>query len=413
MQLLDIYKSILSAAGMVTDGDGYVSVNNELFADMPNVPAMIGEKRLVLPTEDHMRNPSSSKILFHPLREQAMQGESEVVAKLRQALGVRLNFTIAAIVSELLRLCTPEAVAEQNKFSPDQADLLTIGKEVTQDTLVAFTELLIRAEKNAHPTKIFVSLFVKKNAVVGETNYFRAGVVTFPFYETLVKEEKPYGLTITKRDRNNIKHILEYLIPGIDKEHTYDRGSNSGVAPYLEGLMKSFGAVASRLNDMYNLFANFINMDKLVIPYEWEAAFEDLDKLLPQIQYIPTQPGNEGRTEENKTTTLQAVLAQQQQPQAQRPPQPQPTPAPQPVVHQTANGLDWRSVASSLGMAPANQPYQQPVMFNPANGNGVHMPRSDWGSNFAPAPGQQQQHQQYVNINGQLVPVVTVQQSFR
>lgn len=407
MNLLDVYRSILGAAAMIADDEGYVSFNNKLYSDLPAAPVMIGEKRLVLPTTEHLRNPSSARIMFHPLREQAMQGESEVVAKLRLALGLRLNFTFAGLINECIMIC--KNIPDHKHLNPDQTTLVSIGQNVTEDTHIAFTELLKRTESQLAPNKSFISIYVKKNALLHGTNYHRAGVVTFPVYEELVKEEeKPFGMTISKRERKNLIALMEYILPDIGKEHAYDRGSNSGVAPYLEGLMRVFGAVGSRLNDKYELFEEIIKVPELKIESAWEEAFEDLDKLLPEIQMVPTQPGNEGRqpVADKKTTSLspqslQAALAPTpvaapvaaavpvntgyNQPQVAQPAQPA-----QPALEHTGNGVTWRSAAAAIGLPPANGAYYQPgmpmVMHNPA------APRSgDWNSHFAPAtyqPGQ-------------------------
>ena len=404
MKLLDVYRSILAAAAMVADDEGYVSFNNKLYADLPASPVMIGEKRLVLPTMEHLRNPSNARVMFHPLREQAMQGESEVVAKLRLALGLRLNFTFAGLMNECIMIC--KNIPDHKHLNPDQTTLVSIGQNVTEDTHVAFTELLKRVEGQLAPNKSFISVYVKKNAQLHGTNYHRAGVVTFPVYEELIKdEEKPFGMTISKRERKNLIALMEYLLPDIGKEHAYDRGSNSGVAPYLEGLMRVFGAVASRLNDKFELFEEIIKVPELKIEAAWEAAFEDLDKLLPEIQMVPTQPGNEGRqpvTEKKaaslSTQSLQSALAPAPAPAAAAPAtvpyhtpvqqvhQPvQPAQPAQPVLEQTASGaVTWRSAAAAIGLPPVNPGYYQPGM--PMQMHNPNAPRSsDWNSHFPPA----------------------------
>lgn len=397
MTLDETYRSILAAAAMRADAEGYVSFDNELYANLPNQPVVINEKRLVLPTTEHLRNPSKAKVLFHPLREQAMQGESEVVARLRRALGLRLNFAFSAMLNELLIIC--KNVANHKHLNPDQLSLVTIGQNVTEDTHIALTELLKRAESQKEVHKSFISIYVKKNALLHGTNYHRAGVASFPIYEALAsEEEKPLGMTINKRERKNLLALMEYILPDIDKEHAYDRGSNSGVAPYLEGLMKVFGAIASRLNDKYELFAEIINDKTIPIEAAWETAFEDLDKLLPEIQMIPTQPGNEGRQPVAETKKV-GVLSPQALQSALNAPQPAAVPVAvqpqhqqyqQPVHHQpqqpqlehTGNGVTWRSAASAMGMPSPDMygGYRPGMVAHPGG------PRSDWNSQFQPAP---------------------------
>lgn len=289
-KLNGLYSSILRAAGLVADSEGYVSLNNQLYTGTPNTPALIGGKRIVLPTDHHLRNPSSSTIVFHPLREQAMRGESETVGRLRNAIGIRLNFTFQALMNEMLQLAKNRA--QHKLLDPQQAVALMSVKDATENTHVAFTELILRSTEAGN--KPFVSIYVKKSATIKERNYFRAGIVTFPMYEELKDAEKPLGYAISEKERKNLLRLMEFVIPDIQTPNSYDRGSNSGVAPHLDALMKAFGGVASRLNDQIDLFDNVFKQPALRIDDEWVEAFEDLDALQPQIQMIPSQPGNEG-----------------------------------------------------------------------------------------------------------------------
>lgn len=394
--IIDVYKSVLNAAGMVSDNSGFVSINNELYADIPNAPAMIGEKRLVLPTDEHLRNPSGSKVVFHPLREQATHGESEVVVKLRTALSIRLNFTIAAILNELISICYN--VGGHKNLNPEQTTLVEVGKNVSEDTHVVFTELMKRSENQLGATKSYVTLYVKKNANINGTNYFRAGIATFPMYEELKKEDtKPLGYAISKKERANLIALFEYLIPGIEKTGTFEIGSNSGVAPHLEGLMRVFGAIGQRLNDKYELFENIIGLPGLKIDMEWAESFDNLETLLPQIQHIPTQVGNEGKsvavskTTETQSPAASAPVSAPQQPQSVLPvtQQPQQHAASAQPAQPATGTVSWRSVADGLGLPPTNNPMNpmlsmQQLQYAQAMANG-QVPRSDWNSKFAPA----------------------------
>ena len=85
MDLITLYKSVLEAAGAVADKDGFVSVNQKKINGSPNFPLQVDGKRLVLPTQKQLQNPTwTDRIAFHPLYENAMRNESAVVAKLRQ-----------------------------------------------------------------------------------------------------------------------------------------------------------------------------------------------------------------------------------------------------------------------------------------------------------------------------------------
>lgn len=455
MKLLDVYKSILEAAAFTVDKDGYVSINNELFVGAPNEPATMGGKRIVLPTDEHLRNPSvDSKIIFHPLREQAMKGESEIVAKLRGALTIRLNFAIGALMSELLGIAAE--VGKHKKLSPDQSEMLIAGKDVTEDTQVTFSDLLMRIYDGT-ASKGFVTLYLKKSGVVDTVSYFRVGVVSFPFYEELLKEDqdKYYGITLTKKTRLTLLRMFEYVIPGIATPNLYNKGSNSAVAPIMDSLMRAFGGVASRVNDKIELFKDVFTEpggEKLIIPCEWEEAFIDLDQLRPQIHMVPQQVGNEGQVgvlaQPSQTTMpvitnhqavpqsgISSFLQQLTQPQQQQPPmlmgqpiyQPQQQPhaqqlQPPPLEHTATGGVTFQSLLRNLPQSTQVAAAGVGNMFHaPANPFGMvrtdpNAPRSSGGAQMLnngfggglPMVGQNNMPQGGVMINGVLmVPVNT------
>lgn len=304
-KLIELYTSILRAAGMVSDSDGFVSLNNQLYNGTPNSQALIGGKRIVLPTDYQLRNPSPNVIFFHPLREQAQRGESETVAKLRNVIGIRLNFTFQAVMNEMIELAKNRG--RHKTLDPDQAVALMSVKDVTDGTHVAFTELVQRADMD--DGKPWISIYVKKSAVVGDRNYFRAGIVSFPMYKEIKEAEKPLGFAISEKERVNILRLMEYILPGIDTEHSYDRGSNSGVAPHMDALMKAFDAVASRLNQHVDTFHDVFSHKGLRIDSEWVEGMQDLEAMQPYIQMVPQQPGNEGALPGSVVVPAQAQAA--------------------------------------------------------------------------------------------------------
>lgn len=431
-KLTGLYTSILRAAGLVADSEGFVSLNNQLYTGTPNTPAVIGGKRIVLPTDHHLRNPSPNTTVFHPLREQAMRGESETVGKLRTAIGIRLNFTFQALMNEMINLAKNRA--QHKSLSPDQAVALMSVKDVTESTHVAFTELILRSADDS--SKPFVAIYVRKSATVKERNYFRAGIVTFPMYEELKSSDKPMGYAISDKERKNLLRLMEYIVPGIEVANNYDRGSNSGVAPHLDALMKAFNGVASRLNDQIDLFDDVFKQPSLRIDDDWVESFEDLDALEVQIQMIPQQPGNEGS---NPTTTparapvatqaapaaapAPTVSVQVQQPVPSKPSghtvsfdelmqqRTQPAPAPvqmyqPPPAHPYAHLANYPGMpvmVPGVGMVP-QQVIQQHMqqMHQPQNPNG---PRGNWSTPAVNTGYGQPQQQQGFYSGGMFFPV--------
>lgn len=294
MKLIDLYKSILTCAGMTYDGEGFVSVK----MGKERSPARTSDgKQIVLPTlEQQMSGDRSNSVIFHPLQENIMRsGESEVISKLRSVFNIKLNYTFGAIAQSLLSLCA--SIADHRKLSPDQSEMLSIIKDVDEKTIVAFSTMMLNSLKGS-PDKSFVNIYLKRKAIFADKTYARGGVVTFPLYAELLKDqERYYGVKLRAKDKTALIQLHQYIFPGIDEAQSYNRGSNSDVAPFIDALMNTVMGIASKYNDVLELFGDIIDAhDDLVFSSDWVESFENLQDIVPQIRQIPMQSGNEGKT---------------------------------------------------------------------------------------------------------------------
>jgi hypothetical protein len=157
------------------------------------------------------------------------------------------------------------------------------------------------------------------------------------------------------------------MFPRVEEDGSYNRGSDSDVAPNLDALMQASLAVISPLNDIIETFENQLGDEthpasEMFIDCEWQQTFLNLGVMLNEIRRIPMQAGNEGSSGEpnqvaqNLNVALPSTYPQPVQPGAQAPAvvqaPPQPTPASQmhaPVAAPPAPA----PVASSP--APANR----------------------------------------------------------
>lgn len=380
LELNELYRSILRYAGMDADAEGYISA----VIDDRREPAILGGARMVLPTEYHLRHANpKEKIIFHPLSENVLRGESEVIVKLREVLNIRLNFTFGIIASSLLNLvASPE---EHHKLNPDQTELLIAVKDVDATTVTNFVSLMVEGSK-AGPSKMFMNIYLKRGGSIGSKRYARVGIYSFNLYEELQKDSNEiYGVKLRVKDKEALKQLYQFILPALAEDMTaYNRGSEASLAPYLDALMKSSCAVASRLNDIFYQFGDFIDQsDRLIFDSEWVETFDNLDVMHSEIRRIPVQAGNEGSLQQNAPPAAEVrpalplpaapvhapVQTMQYSPGFVQPNVMQP--APQPTVKQTGRGLDWRSMTaanpnmamSGNAMAPILQ-QQQMVAFN-------------------------------------------------
>jgi hypothetical protein len=385
-KLLDLYKEILKTANLVCTEDGYIS----MIAGDEKIPAMIKDKRLVLPTPEHLANPSKDRIMFHPLSENILRTESDVLEKFRSAINIRINAVFGLLAYQLLMIGASSK--QHSKLSPDQSEFLSKVKNADDKTLEVMRKLM-QAMPSNQTQKAFVHIYLKRAGTVQGKRYSRVGIMTFPLYTELKKSTSEcYGVKLRVKDRDTLVNLFEYMVPGIDVAESHNRGSDSNVAPYLDALMKSVLTIASPINDLVELFKNILEEpETLMFEDSWVETFDNLEVMLPEIRKIPMQTGNEGGagkaagTAEKAKTETTAVVAAPPQPPTQpwllpqgyyNPPQPPMfgqayTPPPGPVKT-SRGGLDFESVlrsnpmlAQSVGGGTTSfqSHYQQPPRF--------------------------------------------------
>ena len=372
MKMLKLYEALLKTAGFVVTEDNYVS---RLLPNGKRDPATIKGKRMVLPTPEHLANPND-RILFHPLSENILRGESAVLEEFRSSLNIKLNVTIGLIAYQLLTIATSPGM--HARLSPDQSEFLSKVKNADEKTLENFRKLM-KAMDLTQSQKAFVGIYLKRGGMVNGKKHSRVGVVSFPLYDEVCKPDRTvYGVNLRAKDVEALKSLFEYMIPKIDTAAAHNRGSDSDVAPYLDSLMKAFISVAGPLNDLVDLFHNQLDdptstneedpsvSETLRFNDEWVEVFDNLSVMVPEIRMIPMQAGNEGTssavanqpvtTSPASTTTagsapaspLPAALSQPMgwvPPQQQQNQWGQPQQATPPGVVKTARGgLDFDSV---------------------------------------------------------------------
>lgn len=316
-KLLELYKHILGYAGMEADDDGLISYGCYIDPE----PATIGNARLVLPLRKFLKDPDPTKrIIFNPLAENIVEGESKVIQKLRHILNVRINYTFGAVANAILLVAaSPEL---QKKLDSDQVQMLVPLKDVDKKTTLAFTNLMTaaisRKDVPMAAERVFVYSYLRKGGTINGQRYSRAGIIRFPMLEDLRKAEKElYGVKLRPKDIAVFIALMEVIL-GKDPETKFSRGSDSLIAPCLEALMNSTVGVASRLNDFLDSeFGEVIeDASTLIFNGEWVEAFENLEPYRSLVCLVPMQAGSEAAPVE--TTQPQVQQHQIQQPQVQQ-----------------------------------------------------------------------------------------------
>lgn len=389
MKMLDFYKSILSAGSLTSTSDGLISAE----IDSAVAPFTVGGKRLVLPTAAHQANPNKDNLtLFHPLSENILRGESEVMSRFRSAINLRLNYAMGSLLTELLVLST--SPGSHHKLKPDQFELIAVFKDADEKTLSALQSLL-RAMPQGNIDKSFVHIFMKKGAIIHGSSYRRGAIVSFPLYEELCKNESgAFGVKLRKKDHASLKAILEYIFPKLNEKDSYSRGSHSDTAPTLDALLLAVLGLASHINALVDDYGDVLeDIKTLRYDDEWVTALDNLAQFTNELRLLPMQAGNEGQVDraavQPHPTAVSPILQNVAPATAPMPPPPQfqyptqaylPPLAPMnqgPVEVTTSSGLlDFAAtLRSNPAMAPVGQMYP---MAPPSGPVGARMAEPRW-----------------------------------
>ena len=294
-KLNKLYTELLGFAGLYPDSNGIIY--QELGEVKKNIA--IDSKPLLLPTRDNLNKGGRNEhIIFHPLHENISRGESEVVTEYRKCLCWRLNYTMGALMAQLITLASIPQL--QENLSPEHLDAMISLKEADKKLLESFGQIMVEMAKTK-PTS-FVSIYLRRGEKIGGKSYRRVGLVSFPFYLDLKKQLKEnrkdlkfFGVKLRIKDVEGLIALHEYIFKEIENKEAYNYGSNSDIAPFLHALMFTGLNISSCLNEVINLYRDYLDeYQKLLFPEDWSDHFEDPTQWRAAIHSVPVQFGNEG-----------------------------------------------------------------------------------------------------------------------
>lgn len=389
-KLLPLYRSVLKAAHLICDDEGFV----KKIQGKKKEPWLVGGKSVVLPTDEHLKSGSDATVVFHPLFEYLPRGESDVVKEYRRAITERLHLSFLALATELLTIAASQQ--QHAQLSPEQSEFLSFVPEADEKMLKTFEELT-----NAMPLgqnqKSFVSMYLKRGGALGGKVAHRMAVVTFPLYKQLVedgerresemaarkskpkpkdsdkKKEAPlppvpnetYGVSLRQVDREAFIKLFEYMMPNLQEENSYSAISNSNIAPSIDALMHAVQNLAAPLNDLVERFKNRLSEAAQVIlrvEDSWVPDFVNLAPLQIEIRMIPMQSGNDGATvapADAKAVEAEARGSGEPVRPVMGTPTPQPTVQGTPFVAEAPEAEDT-SVPAGFRLPPKRQQVVQP-----------------------------------------------------
>lgn len=402
MEIRTLYKAILKAINLEVEANDAIVFN--ALGEKTN--AYVTNKLLVFPSHELLRKGVGSDVVaFHPISENIIRGESDVIKKLKGLAVFKITTVISCLIAELTEIAADKD--SHAKLAPELTDMLKLLPKADGKTVDAFNKIIDATGVNTN-YKLF-SIYLKRGGVWKGNKYNRVCKALFPITDEFESDASEiFGVKLRKADKDAFIKLFEYLIPHAGSEEQYSYGSNSTIAPYFHSLMKSFCKVAKELNAVIDKFRKHLdNPDELYMDVSWE---ESLDDLSIYKDIIPSLNGNEGHVVEgegkaesgkgvkNSLLSQASKLVGKQEPPVNTTPSTSPgfqnvPPTPQQTPSSSSDGLNWDSlnIAKTYPQMPPG--YQQPQMTT--RGGFAIQPQQQFGHQQTQQSFYQQPQQQF------------------
>lgn len=287
-KLTDLYKRLVAFVDYGVNENGTivnVRSDEQKAVEVLDLP-------LHLPYRELLARSSADKIFFHPLNEDLMSGESDVVRKFRIRMNILLNVKFTTLMQNLLAMvANPET--HKKMCVEGKSELLPMMDNVKPELVRDFSVRLCAKRISESPTDSIINIHLTRNGTKNGKKFNKMGVVRFPMYKEL-KEGALDNVIKAKRDRDIIIALHEYIFPGL-VDGVYSFGSESHVAPWFESLYFSGLNLAARFNKLLELYGNLLTEADLE-PFDisWARELTNVKDLVPLIRDIPVQRGNQG-----------------------------------------------------------------------------------------------------------------------
>lgn len=349
-----LYTGILTSLGYQVQDDGKVlaPVDGDSFKILT-----VQGKTLCIPKQDILEVADwDNTMVFHPLCENAIRKESVIHLRLRRWINSRLHWKIRMLLSHLM--CLNADVSLHKEFSPSQREMLKHMAKVGNITVKHQKKLETVLNKTSPDSDSrLVSIFIKRNARIGNQDCRRAAMVDFPFmHEPTGEKPSIYGVVMTPPEYRILTGLFDYVFPMCDStNNAYTSASMDMNAPGFDALMKAYIKITERLNEVFRLFYDLIPEGaEMISDLDW-VEFLTPENIQRFRAAVPATPGNEGELIMDKPV-VGAVTNQPTQHVPQKSATALATSAP-------AKGISWTEakakMAANMGV-PATNFHQAP-----------------------------------------------------
>ena len=348
-KILDFYKSVLQSLPYSVDETGLISTLNPTGS---MVPAMVEGRRLVLPTQEWMRNGFGEDYQpFHPLAEAlSRKGTSPVLQHMQKSAKAVLAHAFITMATEMLKVAADQSLHKD--LPPSCKDYLKKVKDADKDTVAVFGKVMAAALKKNK----LLTVYLKYGGKYEGKAVNRLCVIRWPLLELLDgPDDDVLGVKFSnKKHRATISALLRLIMPFGDTEE-YSAGSSNRVAPYFHSFLQAYLKAATQMNKIIQRYAH-----PMAIPIsEFKLYTEkEIGHLADFYDDLPTLRGNEGGVDEAEEEPVQAAPTSAH---AVKSSDERQSPAPRPsvaVAEPATNGMDMKDFMKSINPMHGQQPQQ-------------------------------------------------------
>lgn len=294
-ELLSFYDKLLQSLNVKSDPAGRLSLvvptssGGEIVSE-----CMSGDKRVTLPIDEILRTGEWEGLIgFHPLSENTLHGESEMIHFLRKLIHFNISGTAGALMEDLVK-----TAADQDShagMTPTQCEFLKSAPNADAKMVKYFKTVL-----GNHLEQI-VSIYLKRNDEIDGEEFRRVASAAFPMYHEMSTEgTKIYKTNVGSKERKaELAAVFEYVFPDPMNVDEWSFGSDGDVAPYFHAIMGIYVKIAKRLNKLIKRHASHLSeaTKQMQIDLKWTKG---LDNLVAWRDAIPPLPGNKGASVSDK-----------------------------------------------------------------------------------------------------------------
>jgi len=305
MSVIKFYGDVLTTLGVIVTEDGFV-YNKTIDSKFP---ILDGDKSLVLPTKEHIDTvivPDDdgklvvTKLLYNPLNENAIKGETGSVRKTKVLIEAKLGY-LAMTAGRLMLGLVMEPKFQKKTTTQLNKFMLSINaaqnngiKELVDKTSIANWDKVYN--KAAREKKGLLKFFLKKGGSIDGKKYNSTLNITSPLYDELVRAEddkEVFGVKLRKKDLTIFKIIVEFLLTDIIKNDNSMRlGSLNGVSPAFITLMTAHLKILPKLNKVVKELKHInISLAESVIitPMVTLADLDELAQYAGEVLLLPDE----------------------------------------------------------------------------------------------------------------------------